>query len=278
MTDRPLNGDPDSEGLGEEAGPDFAPPGAGPSYGPPSGPPTPTPAQPPGSSPLAPPPGSYPPAAAPADSFPPPSGPPRAVGFASPPEQPPSGPSRGVIITLVSVVAAVLIITGGVVVIGNAMNSTRGGPSDPWSTPPREKTPPLPTKPEQQQGTGFTFTSPAGWTRAPEWGDKNDGKIIDAAGNDITVYVLAGSTPEKLCQEQLRDLEIWVPGVITDLPDRKIDGQVAPGGQLAGEDTYRMRCVQSKGTLFNISLQSDPNDIDVTDQALNSVLDSWQWT
>ncbi len=182
------------------------------------------------------------------------------------------------IIALVSIVAAVMIIIGGVVVVGNAMNTARSGSSDPWTTPPPEQTPPLPTKPEQQQGTGFTFTSPAGWTRAPEWGDKNDGKIIDVSGNDITVYIFPASNPKKRCAAELKSLEIWVPGEITDLPDRKIDGQVAPGGQLDGEDTYRMRCAVSKGALYNISMQTNPDQVDDVDAAFNAVLDSWRWS
>lgn len=266
MTDLPRDDEPRSEGLGEEAGPDFAPPGAGTSY-----PTTPSPV-------------ASPPAASetidptpPSGGFAPPTGPPRALGYASPPPRPGVQFSRRMIITLVSVVAAVMIIIGTITVAGVTLNKPTAG-TDPWSTAPRDKKKPLPTKPEQQNGPGFTFTSPAGWTRAPDWGDGNDAKIIDAAGNDITVYIFAASNPKKRCDAELKSLEIWVPGVITDLPDRQVDGQVAPGGQLAGEETYRMRCAVSKGSLFNLTMQSHNDEVEDVDAAFNAVLDSWQWT
>jgi hypothetical protein len=199
------------------------------------------------------------------------------VGFAAPPPRP--GTSRGTIIALVSIVAAVLIIIAIVNVAGIARNSSATG-GDPWTTAPRDrdKKPPLSTKPEQQQGVGFTFTSPAGWTKSPEWGDNNDAKIIDAAGNDITVYIFPAANPKKRCDAELKSLEIWVPGKITALSDRKVDGQLAPGGQLAGEDTYRMRCALSKGAVFNITMQSHNDDVDEVDAAFTAVLDSWRWS
>ncbi|MFC7621981.1 hypothetical protein [Microlunatus sp. GCM10028923] len=171
------------------------------------------------------------------------------------------------------------ILVVGVVTIRNALTgpSAVSDPAGQWTTPPRQKTPPLKTEPQEHQGSGFTFTSPAGWQRADDWGDKNDGKIVDAAGNDITVYIFDRDDPRDRCRKELRALEVWVPGEISDLPDRKLDGKVAPGGQLLGEDTYQMRCAAGPAGLYNISLQSHPDDIDATSAAYTALLDSWKW-
>lgn len=128
------------------------------------------------------------------------------------------------------------------------------------------------------EGNGFTFTAPDGWSRSPEWGDRNDGRIVDDAGNQISIYVNQASDARARCQAELRALEIWVPGEISELPDRKIGGKDGPGGQLIGEESYRMRCVQIKAFVYNISLKANNEDLDVADEAFNAVLDSWKWT
>lgn len=264
MTDRPQDGGPGSEGLGAEAGPDFAPPGTV-QPSPPAQELGPAPQH---SGPF------YPPA--PQAELPPPTGRPVALGYSTPPPRP--GMSRRAIITLVSAVAVALIIVATATVINLVRHSSGAGSNDPWPTPARVSTPPLSTKPAQQEGVGFTFTSPAGWTRSPDWGNRNDGRIVDAAGNEISVWIFPGADPRKGCDKELKSLEVWVPGVITDLPDRKVGGRPAPGGQLAGKETYRMRCVAYKGSLFNITLQSRNDDLEAVDAAFNAVLDSWRWT
>lgn len=298
MTDRPgSENDPDdSEGLGREAGPDFAAPGSGPSYGTPPGPDSSPTGPPPG--PNSPPPGRpYPAEPCPPQSYPAQAYPPQSYPAQPHPQQPPPAggrpplsagspvppapkSNRGLTIAIVVVAVVVLIIVVGVAVIRNALTDPSGssaGPVGEWTTPPRRKTPPLKTEPEQQQGSGFTFTSPAGWKRGDDWGDKNDGRIVDATGNQISIYIFEKDEPRQRCRNELRSLEIWVPGEISELPDRKLDGKVAPGGQLLGEETYHMRCASGPSGLYNISLKSHPDDIDATSTALTAVLDSWKW-
>ncbi|HLT60595.1 MAG TPA: hypothetical protein VK020_05350, partial [Microlunatus sp.] len=138
--------------------------------------------------------------------------------------------------------------------------------------------PPPDAPAEQHEGTGFTFTTPTGWARSPKWGERNDGLIVDSEGNQITIYIFEQDEPRSRCQKELKALEVWVPGAISELPDRKIDGKLAPGGQLDGtRETYQMRCALANRSIYNISLEIKNGDVEKSTAALDEVLDSWKW-
>ncbi len=152
----------------------------------------------------------------------------------------------------------------------------------PSETPIPSATAPTPSPsrraPERTEGPGFKFAAPPGWKPSPEWGERNDGRIVDDAGNQISIYVWDNVDARRRCQAELNALAIWEPGEISELKERKVGGKPAPGGQLVGESTYRMRCVSANKAVYNISLKTAPGDLDASNRAYNATLDSWKWT
>lgn len=162
-------------------------------------------------------------------------------------------------------VAAVI---GAVVigVVGYAVASSPGG-NKPFGA----------DEPVRMEGPGFTFTAPVGWARSEDWGKANDAKIVDRAGNDITVYSWPGTAAADRCRRELKSLQIWEPGEIADVAEREVGGKPAPGGELRGEKVYVLRCVEVDGRIYNSSSESDPSDEEEVAQAYGAVLDSWEW-
>lgn len=231
------------EGLGAQAGPDFAAPGSVPADPSPSNP-------------------SNEPAvhASPTPEY----GDLSTVGLAEPPARPVN--RRPLIIILSAIVIIVLAIVVGAWV-GNRTSQSQEPESPPFT----------PMPPQEMTGPGFRFTSPEGWARSPEWGSHNDGQLVDSAGNDITIYIFENGDAGERCSQELRSLEVWEPGEITDLPGRKVDGRPAPGGQLTGERTYQLRCVQANSAIYNLTFESANEDLAAVEHAYTAVLDGWKW-
>lgn len=126
--------------------------------------------------------------------------------------------------------------------------------------------------------TAFSFTAPEGWQRSGQWGQRNDASIVDAAGNEITVYSWTTSaTAQARCDVELKVLKIWVPGEISSLPPITMGGSPAPGGTLSGESFYELRCASRDGVVYNLALKAKPADRDRAVAALRAVAGSWQW-
>ncbi|MEI2827276.1 MAG: hypothetical protein V9F04_13430 [Dermatophilaceae bacterium] len=151
----------------------------------------------------------------------------------------------------------------------------------PTSAPTASVTDPVATVPVTGttiDGKAFTFALPEGWKLGPESGSRNEVQIVDAAGNDITVYAWTSSGSAKArCDTELKVLQIWVPGEIASLPPITMGGQEAPGGTLSGQDFYELRCAAHQGVIYNLAVQSTPADKDKSVAAMRAVAASWAW-
>ncbi len=151
----------------------------------------------------------------------------------------------------------------------------------PTPTPTVSATDPVATGPVSGStidGGAFTFTLPEGWSRGPKSGSGNDVQIVDAAGNDITVYSWTTTASAKTrCDTELKVLQIWVPGEISSLPPITMGGTEAPGGTLAGKDFYELRCVSHKGVVYNLSVKTKPADKEKSVAAMRAVAAAWVW-
>lgn len=280
-----MNGPRDNgsdDGLGREAGPDFSPPGAG--------------------SPPPPPYGQYRPSPPPYGQYVPPPG---RYGQPYDYPPPPRRAGRFVVPVIIVVVVALVVTLAGVGIASwfRARTDVADPPRrdeipratlPPSSRRPSESTQPPPSAqsspserpsqspsrrpPQRTEQTGFRFTAPPGWRTADDWGRGNVGRIVDESGNEISIYLWQAADPRRRCQAELKALSVWEAGEISGLPDHKVDGKLAPGGQLEGELTYRMRCVAVRSAVYNITLETAPGDLAESDQAFNAVLDGWRWT
>jgi len=256
--ERPDDPAEDLTGLGREAGPDFTPPAAD------------------GGADES----AAPPAEGTEDSAS--SADPADVGdvTGSRPVSPPRTPEgRHRIGRITAFLGMVLVLGMAVLFSIGALTTHRSAPrrADRSETvAPSEKPFPTPTSttPQRHRGPGFAFTAPAGWARTAE----EELRIVDRHRNQIAVRILADDDPRTRCRNELKAIGIWSSARYSELPDREIGGRVAPGGEMVGANTFRMRCVRAHSAVYLIHLHAAPGLRRQALPAFTAILDSWEWT
>lgn len=195
------------------------------------------------------------------------------------------GPRRNRQLLASVVVGALLLVVGAA-----AMQHRSGQDSQPTpavSAPPTASSPPRPLNPgafspmpsRRLPVTGFSFSSPAGWSISSPW-DGTQLELIDWYGDEIRLVrgplpagqeggycdVVLHGTP----RGSLRD-------TYSTLPKRNLGGIVATGTRLVNDNVLTTYCAQRHDAVYLATFTAAPAYADQAAVGFTGVLDSWRW-
>ncbi|GMA32326.1 hypothetical protein [Litorihabitans aurantiacus] len=126
-------------------------------------------------------------------------------------------------------------------------------------------------------GDGYSVAVSDGWLPSA-WGENNDGELVNGDAR-LSIYRFVPNDPAATCDSQLRQLLIWRPGTIGELPDRQVGGLDAPGGSLTVDEggLVEMRCISHADSVYNVAMEMTSGDGQERAD-IDAMLDSWQWT